>query len=345
MLQLQWGVLALIAIGTVEMAVWFFMFDAKNRSGVPTPCNVCGPVTLDYVVASVLTVFKRALSRCLLLSVSLGFGVVRPTLERPETLRIAGLGLAYAVFGVLDEMQRATTYDTDESFWVLGLLAVDVVCFVWTYSSLTKIQKELEAAQQGEKLRMYSQLQNVITACAAVYCIMALVILLIRLGAVPLDWKSLFFLINFWDLLYLGVLLAVAYIWAPGESSFRYAWYSQPPSGAAGGAVGGNGLGGEGPDSIDEAVEDDQANDALRSAPVHPESVGIEMTAPSASLPAALKGAVGAKAKARSKRPVPIVEEDDEDDFGDDQAASEADTRHLGTASKGAKIDTRALSV
>ena len=357
LLQLQLGVLALLALGTLEMAVWFFTYDAKNKSGSPTPCDVCGPVTADYVVASVLTVFKRALSRCLLLAVALGYGVVKPVLERTQVARVAALGLAYCIFGVLDEVQKSTTYDSAESAWVLGLLVVDMVCFVWTYSSLTRICKDLLAAQQQEKLRMYLQLQNVISGCALVYCIMAVVILLIRSGAAPLDWKSLFFLVNFWDLLYLAVLLAVAWIWAPGESSFRYASYSQPP--AAGGG-GGNGLGGDAPDTIDEAVEDDD-NEVLRGAPVRPETVGIEMTAPAppakaASAPAAA-GAAAASAKPLGRPPpVPKTVHEDEDEFGDDddaaaaaapspaqaRARTEADTRGLSNA-RPAKVDTRPL--
>ena len=355
LLQLQLGVLALLALGTLEMAVWFFTYDSKNRSGVPTPCDVCGPVTADYVVASVLTVFKRALSRCLLLAVCLGYGVVKPVLEPQQVGRITGLGLAYAVFGVLDEVQKSTTYDASESVWVLALLVVDAVCFVWTYQSLTSICRALQAAAQAEKLKMYSQLQNVITACAAVYCVMAIVILLIRAGTLPLDWKSLFFLINFWDMLYLAVLLAMAYIWAPGEGSFRYAFYAQA-TGAAGGNLGGAGPDGpDGPETIDEAVEDDHhgaAAAAAAAATARPEAVGIEMT-PQAHAPAPAKPAAAAKpgglgAKPLGRPVVPTVHEDDEDEdeFGEDlevsPAAREADTRGLGVKSV-KRVDSRPL--
>ena len=364
LLQLQLGVLALMALGTLEMAVWFGTYDSKNRTGVPTPCDVCGPVTGDYVVASVLTVFKRALSRCLLLAVALGYGVVRPVLEGGQVARIGALGLAYAVFGVLDEVQKSTTYDSAESAWVLGLLVVDMACFIWTYTSLQKICKDLLAAQQREKLRMYVQLQNVISGCALVYCVMALVILLIRSGATPLDWKSLFFLVNFWDLLYLAVLLAVAYIWAPGESSFLYASYSQPPAAGGGGGGNGNGLGGDAPDTVEEAAEADANNDVLKAAPVRPEAVGIEMTAPSPKPKAATAPKAAAAAAAGAKplgRPVPRTvqeAEEDEDEFGDDddndvahsaapspalaRARAEADTRALG-AKKAGKVDARPL--
>jgi hypothetical protein len=37
------------------------MYDSKNKSGVPTPCNVC-PTTTDYLVAVVMNVVKRCVA-------------------------------------------------------------------------------------------------------------------------------------------------------------------------------------------------------------------------------------------------------------------------------------------
>ena len=58
LLSLQWLILGVIILGTVEMATWFFTYESKNRSGIPTPCNVC-PTTNDYMTAVVLNVGKR----------------------------------------------------------------------------------------------------------------------------------------------------------------------------------------------------------------------------------------------------------------------------------------------
>ena len=46
----------------------------------------------------------RGSSRALLLAVSMGFGVVHPTLDRRSTLLIAGLTAAYCIFGVMDTL-------------------------------------------------------------------------------------------------------------------------------------------------------------------------------------------------------------------------------------------------
>lgn len=58
LLNLQLLILATVAFGMLEMAVWFFMYNEKNQSGSPTPCNVC-PTTTDYLVAVIMNVIKR----------------------------------------------------------------------------------------------------------------------------------------------------------------------------------------------------------------------------------------------------------------------------------------------
>ena len=143
----------------------------------------------------------------------------------------------------------------------------------------------------------------------------------------------------------------MAFIWAPGESSFRYAWYSQGTGGddVGGGVPGEGAVGRPDQDNVDEAVEDDGSG----SGGVSAGAVGIEMTqtrqqqqqrqaapqgaAAGAKGAPAVSAAAGAAAGGRNARPVPIVEEEDEDDFAD-----EGDTRRLGVAS-GARVDTRPL--
>ena len=57
-LKLQILVFCVIVLGFVETATWFFVYESKNRSGIPTVCEVC-PTTADFVFASVLSVAKR----------------------------------------------------------------------------------------------------------------------------------------------------------------------------------------------------------------------------------------------------------------------------------------------
>jgi hypothetical protein len=52
-------------------------------------------------------------------------------------------------------------------------------------------------------------------------------IIAVQLGGAPFPWRLLFLQTTFWDVLYLAVLIAVAWIWSPGPESFQYAYYEQ----------------------------------------------------------------------------------------------------------------------
>lgn len=233
LLSLQWLILGVIVLGTVEMASWFFMYESKNRSGIPTPCNVC-PTTSDYMTAVVLNVGKRAISRVLLLAVCLGFGVVYPSLDRRTALVIAAMGAAYFGCGVANDVSRETAYDASgPSAWELPILALDLLFSLGIYWGLAKTRRDLATAGQAAKLQMYTRLLRVLIGNVVAWFAVTLVLVAIRARAVPVPWQSLFFLVNFWDALYLLVLLAIAWIWLPGPEAFNYAWYSQGASNEA----------------------------------------------------------------------------------------------------------------
>lgn len=266
LLSLQYGVLALIVLGMFEMAVWFFTYNAKNETGVPTPCDFCGPTTSDYMAAVVINVIKRAVSRCTLLAVALGYGVVHASLSRKVTILIGVLTLAYFIFGTLNEVEKTTSYELGPTAWELPVFFCDAIFYIGINQALHNIQRDLTAAKQLEKLRMYNQLTRVITVNALAFIIIDIIVISIREGAMPLPWKSLFFLVRFWDIIYFAVLMAVAYIWAPGPTAYQYSLYSQPPTGddEFGAPVG----------NINDAGGDVNGGPVAR-----PESIGIEMTA------------------------------------------------------------------
>ena len=82
LLRLQYFILAVMAMGTLETLTWFLTYSNMNGSGQPSCC----PMRTDIIFAIVVNVIKKTVSRLLLLSVCLGYGVVRPRLERNATL-------------------------------------------------------------------------------------------------------------------------------------------------------------------------------------------------------------------------------------------------------------------
>lgn len=113
LLLLQYMVLFVAVLGAVEVCSYFFMYVSKNESGIPPCC----PATADFLAAVVLRVVKATLSRALLLSVCLGFGVVRPRLAAKTNLKIFLLSGAYLICSVTSSVQSAQTADVSQTVW------------------------------------------------------------------------------------------------------------------------------------------------------------------------------------------------------------------------------------
>ena len=302
LLPLQWLVGGVILVGFLEMAASLGTFHSKNGSGVPTPCNIC-PVTSDYMAAVVLNVAKRAASRVLLLAVAMGFGVVHPSLPRRATLLLAGLGAGYALAALLAAVERETTYEAGPNTWELPVVLLDLVFLVLINAYHTATTKGLTESGQAEKLRMYALLVKVVVANVVAHILLTLVVIAVRNGTGAMDWRALFLLNHFWDLLYFLVLAAGAWIWAPGPTAYRYAWYAQPVGGAdaAGDAAGGGG------------------GDAVEAA-----EVALEMGGKAATAAGAAAAAAVAATPSRAGTFAVGVEEEEEEGAGRAQAAAAA---------------------
>jgi hypothetical protein len=74
---------------------------------------------------------------------------------------------------------------------------------------------------------MYTQLTQVLYANVGAWLVLVLLIIAVQLGGAPFPWRLAFLVTTFWDILYLAVLIAVAWIWSPGPESFQYAYYEQ----------------------------------------------------------------------------------------------------------------------
>lgn len=263
-LRMQYLVLACIVTACVESVVWTAVWFGKNTSGIPTPCTVCG-VSSDYVFAVSLSVLRRAVSRVLLLALSLGFGVVSPTLSRNHTLACAALGIAYAVSACVDALVRVSVYTSSLTPASIAALAFTLAFLIYTYVAITYTRESLKAAGQSAKRAMYDRLFRVCVGAGVAACLAAVLLELAESGALPIPWQSLFLLINFEDICYAAVIASIAWIWRPGPEAYQYAWYAQA-------------LDGDAPamDDIDGDVELAAAPNAASSTsmPEHPFTIG-----------------------------------------------------------------------
>lgn len=139
-LALQNCITAVIALCMLEMATWYFDFVNFNAYGVRPYATTVWAVMLGSV--------RKTISRMLILVVSMGYGVVRPTLGG-ITSKVLTLGAAYFVATCsLDVMQNVGTIDDLTSsarlFLVLPVAVLDAIFILWIFTSLSKTLAQLQ---------------------------------------------------------------------------------------------------------------------------------------------------------------------------------------------------------
>jgi len=142
-IHLHYHITAVIALGMCEMAVWYFEYANFNSTGTRPMGVTLWAVTFTSV--------KKTLSRLLLLVVSMGYGVVRPTLGGNRiAYRVLLLGLLYFVASEALELVEHLGNINDFSGKTKLLLVLPVVCLdscfiLWIFSSLSKTLEKLQA--------------------------------------------------------------------------------------------------------------------------------------------------------------------------------------------------------
>lgn len=226
LMPLQTWISAVMAIGLLETTVLFLKFVNWNDFGTP----VIGLTTSGVF----LGVLKRSLSRVLVQLVSLGYGVVRPSLG-DEMGRVVGLGgvycfvsLVYAALSALPNSSRPAdgpTYDL-LSIAVFSLAVVDTTFYIWVFTSINNLITSLAARRQVVKWMLYKNFRNILVTLlifACVWTIYSSSIFLKDVGGSQTNWKEKWTVEASWECIYLVVLVSIAILWAPSKNAQRYA--------------------------------------------------------------------------------------------------------------------------
>jgi len=139
-LQLHYHITAVIALGMCEMAFWYFEYANFNSTGT-RPMGIT-------IWAVTFTAVKKTVSRLLLLVVSMGYGIVLPTLGG-ITSRVAALGFIYFVASEALELVENLGNINDFSgktrlFLVLPVAILDATFIIWIFSSLSRTLEKLQ---------------------------------------------------------------------------------------------------------------------------------------------------------------------------------------------------------
>ena len=144
MIQLHYHITAVIGLGMCEMAFWYFEYANFNGTGSRPMGITIWAVTFSAV--------KKTVSRLLLLVVSMGYGIVRPTLGG-ITSKVLLLGVIYFVASEALELVEHLGNINDFSgkvrlFLVLPVALLDACFILWIFSSLSKTLEKLQVVLQ-----------------------------------------------------------------------------------------------------------------------------------------------------------------------------------------------------
>ena len=137
---LQNCITLVITLGMFEMAFWYFDYAEFNETGIrPTGITVWA-VTFGTI--------KRSVARLVILMVSMGYGVVRPTLGG-LTSKVLLVGMTFFVASEVLELVENVGAVSDLSgkaklFLVLPVALLDAFIIIWIFKSLSATLSKLQ---------------------------------------------------------------------------------------------------------------------------------------------------------------------------------------------------------
>uniref|UniRef100_A0A453I5S6 GOST seven transmembrane domain-containing protein n=1 Tax=Aegilops tauschii subsp. strangulata TaxID=200361 RepID=A0A453I5S6_AEGTS len=220
-LQLHYHITAVIALGMCEMAFWYFEYANFNSTGT-RPMGI----TLWAVT---FTAVKKTVSRLLLLVVSMGYGVVRPTLGG-ITYRVAALAIIYFTASEALELVENLGNINDFSgktrlFLVLPVAILDATFIIWIFSSLSRTLEKLQLRRSMAKLELYRKFTNSL-AMSVVISIAWIGYELYFNATDPLSelWRRAWVIPAFWSVLSYVLLAIICALWSPSRNPTGFAY-------------------------------------------------------------------------------------------------------------------------
>lgn len=162
--KLQNHITVIIALGMLEVTLWYFEYANFNATGRR-------PVGITFWAVT-FGALKKALSRLLLLGLSMGYGVVRPTLGA-HTSKVLFLGVTYFLaVEVLDICENVGTINDlsgkTKLLLVLPVAVLDAFFILWIFVSLSKTLEKIQAQQWFVKLELFRKLTNMLSVCVMI---------------------------------------------------------------------------------------------------------------------------------------------------------------------------------
>lgn len=225
-ITLQNCITLVITLGMFEMTFWYFEYAQFNQNGIrPTGITIWA-VTFGSI--------KRTIARLIILMVSMGYGVVRPTLGG-LTSKVIMLGMTFFLASEVLELVENVGAVNDLSgkarlFLVLPVAILDAFFILWIFTSLSETINKLQARRMMVKLDIYRKFTNALAVAVIVSVGWIGYELYFKSNDIYNEqWQNAWIIPAFWQVLSFSLLCIICTLWAPSQSSMRYA-YSEDAS-------------------------------------------------------------------------------------------------------------------
>ncbi|KAI5067438.1 hypothetical protein GOP47_0017966 [Adiantum capillus-veneris] len=219
MSKLQNQITVIIALGMLEMTLWYFDYANFNTTGQR-------PVGITFWAVT-FGALKKTLSRLLLLGVSLGYGIVRPTLGA-QTTKAGSLAVTYFVAAEVLDMCENVGAINDLSgktklLLVLPVAVLDAFFILWIFVSLSRTLEKVEAQKWLVKLELFRKLTNTL----AVFVMIAVAWIGYEFYFKSSDpfgeeWQKAWIISAFWSVLTFGLLCVLCILLAPSSNLAKF---------------------------------------------------------------------------------------------------------------------------
>ncbi|KAJ3291735.1 hypothetical protein HDU79_002080 [Rhizoclosmatium sp. JEL0117] len=220
-LQLQHYISAVTFFMMIETAINYAYYEEYNITGEPS--------MLLLLFAVVFNAARNSVSFFMLLIVSLGYGVVKPTLGS-KMIKCVHLTFFHFMAGALYGV--GSLYDDISPMFAIGIslpLTLAITAFYCSiFQSLSETIKRLEERQQSAKLLMYTRLWLILVASIACLVVFFVINTLATKHQFEIEWVQTYWQYHwiledgFLHILFLLTFISIAILWRPTENNHRY---------------------------------------------------------------------------------------------------------------------------
>jgi len=223
-MRFQGGITVILLLSVVEEGLWAADYSSYNSVGL----------SADWVniVGALLTSSKLTLVRVLVLLVSSGYQITRPTLTRGFTIGLIILTISYlssevtVEYIVVAQSEGLVVNPYYEIIAKAANIATNGIFFGWIGYEMIRTIQTLKRVEKL-KFQMYRVLGILLIVSLSFSIVVTLAQLVIELlDQIDIHFRAWWLWNSYWEFIYFACVLVVAWIWRPTSQNHRYA-YSQ----------------------------------------------------------------------------------------------------------------------